>query len=351
MHAGRTPLGRRYLLIVVAASALVVHAGAQERETTASQLARRAMNTIVRTDGLDILQLRPNFYLIAGAGGNIGVQVGPDGLVVVDSGSAARASAVVAAIRALSPQPIRYVIDTSADADHVGGNQIVAQAGQTILNLNNAVLSGLANGGAAAVLAAEGVLRRMSAPTGEVSPFPAAAWPTETFHGRRSYMYLNGEGIETLHQPAAHSDGDSVVFFRRTDVVMAGDVIDTTRFPVIDVDRGGSINGEIAALNRLVDLAIPSFPLVWQEGGTYVIPGHGRVYEQLDVVEYRDMATIIRDRVQSLIDQGRSLEQVQAARPAQGYARQYGSDSGPWTTNRFVEAVYKSLRREKENRP
>jgi cyclase len=351
MKQMRMPLGWRPLPIVIAAVALIASVDAQGPETTASQLVRGARTTASRSDGLDILQLRPNFYLIAGAGSNIGVQVGPDGLVVIDSGNAARASAVVTAIRALSPQPIRYVINTSADPDHVGGNQVVAQAGQTILNLNNAVLSGLTNGGAAAVLAAEGVLRRMSAPTGQVSPFPAAAWPTETFHGRRSYMYLNAEGIETLHQPAAHSDSDSMVFFRRSDVVMAGDVVDTTRFPMIDVDRGGSINGEIAALNRLVDLAIPSFPLVWQEGGTYVIPGHGRVYEQLDVVEYRDMVTIIRDRVKALIDQGRSLEQVQAARPAQGYARQYGSDTGRWTTQKFVEAVYTSLRHDKTKQP
>ena len=351
MKQMRMSLGWRQLPIVIAAVALVGGVEAQGPETTASQLVRSARPTASRSDGLDILQLRPNFYVIAGAGGNIGVQVGPDGLVVVDSGNATRASAVVAAVRALSPQPIRYVINTSADSDHVGGNQVVAQAGQTILNLNNAVLSGLTNGGAAAVLAAEGVLRRMSAPTGQVSPFPAASWPTETFHGRRSYMYLNGEGIETLHQPAAHSDGDSVVFFRRSDIVMAGDVIDTTRFPMIDVDRGGSINGEIAALNRLVDLAIPSFPLVWQEGGTYVVPGHGRVYEQLDVVEYRDMVTVIRDRVQALIDRGRSLEQVQASRPAQGYGRQYGSDSGAWTTQKFIEAVYRSLRQQKVKQP
>ena len=337
----------RSLLLVVAGASLVARVAAQSSEPTASLLVRSAQHTTGRTDGLDVLQLRPNFYVIAGAGANIGVLVGPDGLVVVDSGSAARAAAVVAAITSLSKQPIRYVIDTSADADHAGGNEIVAKAGQTILNLNNAVLSGLANGGAAAVLSAEAVLLRMSAPTGQVAPFPTASWPTETFHGRRSYMYLNGEGIETLHQPAAHSDGDSVVFFRRTDVVMAGDIIDATHFPIIDLDRGGSIEGEIAALNRLVDLAIPSFPLVWQEGGTYVIPGHGRVYEQLDVVEYRDMVTIIRDRVRALIAEGKSLDQVQAARPAQGYTRQYGSDRGPWTTARFIEAIFKSLRQEK----
>jgi glyoxylase-like metal-dependent hydrolase (beta-lactamase superfamily II) len=327
-HAGVR--ARSALVGLFAVAILAASLAAQRREATS-------------TDVLDVIQLRPNFYVVAGAGGNIGVQVGPDGLVVVDSGRVESADAVVAATRAMSSQPIRYVINTSADADHVGGNAAVSGAGRTILNLNNAVLSGLTNGGAAAILAAEGVLLRMSAPTGETAPFPTAAWPTETFHGRRSYMYLNDEGIETLHQPAAHSDGDSVVFFRRTDVVMAGDVIDATRFPMIDVERGGSIQGEIDALNRLVELAIPSFPLVWREGGTYVVPGHGRVYEQLDVVEYRDMVTIIRDRVRALMAEGRSLDQVQAARPAQGYTRQYGSDAGPWTTSMFVEAVYKSL--------
>lgn len=337
---------------VCAVALLARGLGAQGGETTAQRLATQARTApITNADGLDVLQLRQNFYVIAGAGGNIGVQVGPDGAVVVDSGTAARAETVVRAVKSISNRPIRYVINTSADADHVGGNEIVARAGQTILNLNNATLSGLANGGAAAVLAAEGVLRRMSAPTGEKAPFPTAAWPTETFHGRRSYMYLNGEAIETLHQPSAHSDGDSVVFFRRSDVAMAGDVIDTTRFPVIDLKRGGGIQGEIDALNRLVDLAVPSFPLVWQEGGTYVVPGHGRVYEQLDVVEYRDMVTIIRDRVRALVDEGRTLEQVKAARPAQGYTRQYGSDRGSWTTDMFIEAVYGSLKQGSRQTP
>ncbi len=161
-------------------------------------------------------------------------------------------------------------------------------------------------------------------------------------------MYLNGEGIEVLHQPAAHTDGDSVVFFRRSDVVAAGDILDTTRFPVIDVARGGSIQGEIDALNRLVDLAIPSIPLVSQEGGTYVIPGHGYVCDQLDVVDYRDMVTIIRDRIQSLIENGRTLDEIKAASPTKGYTPRYGSDAGPWTTNMFVEAIYKSLTQGKQ---
>ena len=159
-------------------------------------------------------------------------------------------------------------------------------------------------------------------------------------------MYWNGEAIEVLHQPAAHTDSDVFVFFRRSDVVVAGDVLDTRQFPVIDVERGGSIQGEIAALNRLVDLAVPSVPIVAREAGTIVIPGHGRLCDQYNVIEYRDMVTIIRDRVRELIAAGRSLEQVKAANPAKGYTGRYGNSGGAWTTDRFVEAVYRSLLKE-----
>jgi cyclase len=184
----------------------------------------------------------------------------------------------------------------------------------------------------------------MSAPTGQTSPYPAAAWPTETFDYSRKYMYLNGEGIEVLHQPAAHTDGDAIVFFRRSDVVVTGDIVDTTRFPVIDVARGGTIEGEIAALNHVVDLAIPSVPIVSREAGTLIIPGHGRICHQLDVVEYRDMVTIIRDRVRDLMAAGKTLDQIKAASPAKGYTRRYGTDTGPWTTAQFIEAIYRTLK-------
>jgi cyclase len=293
---------------------------------------------------LEVLQLRPNFYMIAGAGANIGFQVGADGVVVVDTGTAANADAVVAAIKKVTSQPIRYVINTSADPDHVGGNAAVAKAGQTLFTGNGG--AGLATnflGGGASILSAEQVLTRMSGPSGKPSPFPIDAWPTETFNQARKYMYLNGEGIEVFHQPAAHTDGDAIVFFRRSDVVVAGDVFDTRKFPVIDVAKGGGINGEIAALQKLVDTAIPSVPIVSREEGTLVIPGHGRICDQLDVVDYRDMVTIIRDRIRYLMKQGLTLEQIKAASPARGYVRRYGSDTGPWTTNNFVEAIYRSM--------
>jgi cyclase len=298
--------------------------------------------------GLEVLQLRPDFFMIAGAGGNIGVQVGDDGVVVVDAGLAASADAVVAAIKKITSRPIRYVIDTSADPDHVGGNETLSRAGQTLFTAPGSIgVPGNFLGGVASILSASQVLERMSAPTGQASPFPVGAWPTETFDYPRKYMYLNGEGIEVLYQPAAHTDGDVLVFFRRSDAVVAGDILDTTRFPVIDVARGGTITGEIAALNRLVELAIPSVPIVSRDAGTLVIPGHGRVCDQYDVVEYRDMVTIIRDRIRDLISAGMSLEQIKAAGPARGYTGRYGSDSGRWTTSNFVEAIYRSLVKEK----
>ena len=294
---------------------------------------------------IEVVQLRENFYVIGGAGGNVVVQIGPEGVILVDSGSAARADEVLAAIREITPLPIRYIINTSMDADHVGGNDALSKAGLSILP--GAVAAGaglgddvLSNFGHASVFAHENVLTRMSSAE---PPIPSALWPTKTFFYRMYSMYLNGEGIQIIHQPAAHTDGDVIVFFRRGDVIATGDVIDTTRFPFIDVERGGTLQGELDALNRLMDLSIHNVPLLWYPDRTFLVPGHGHVYDKLDLLEYRDAITIVRDRVQDLIDQGMTLAQVQAANPTLGYRSQYGTDSGPWTTEMFVAAVYKEL--------
>jgi glyoxylase-like metal-dependent hydrolase (beta-lactamase superfamily II) len=288
------------------------------------------------------VQVRPNFFMVAGSGGNVAVQVGSDGAIVVDAGAVGTADTLLAAIRQLTDKPIRYVINTNADADHVGGNAVLSKAGRTIFQTGNALGVAMTNGGAAGIIAYETVLFRMSGRTGPAA-YPVEAWPTDTHAQPRRALYLNDEGVEFLHQPAAHSDGDMAVFFRRSDVIVAGDVIDTTRFPVIDRARGGTIAGEIAALNRIVELAIPSVPFVWKSGGTYVIPGHGRIYAQADVVHYRDMVVIVRDRVRDLIGQGMRLPQVLAASPTQGYDRAFGADSGDWTTRMFIESIYLDL--------
>ena len=324
-------------LMAVAVCVGVVEAQGGQRAPGASTINPTAVGD------LEVIQVRPNFYMIAGAGGNIGVQIGEDGVVVTDTGLASRAEAVVAAIRRITPGAIRYLINTSADPDHVGGNETIANAGQTLFAGFTTGNAGVFGRGGASIIATEKVLERMSTPVGQAAPYPFVAWPTEAFYQPRKYLYLNGEGIEVLQQPAAHTDGDSMVFFRRSDVVVAGDILDTTRFPVIDVARGGTVQGKIAALNRLVDLAITSVPLVSREAGTVIIPGHGHLSDQIDAAEYRDMLTIIRDRVRDLIKAGRTLDQIKAAAPARGYTARYGSTTGPWTTNQFIEAVYHSL--------
>jgi len=287
-------------------------------------------------EDVHVLPVQGNVYMLVGAGGaNITMQAGDEGVLLVDASSSSLTDKVLKAIRSVSTRPIRYIINTHADSDHVGGNADIAKQG--------AVISGGNMGqpySGAAIIAHEKVLTRMSAPTGEPSPFPQAAWPTDTYFTRKKELFFNGEAIEILHQPSAHTDGDSIVFFRRSDVVSAGDLFVTTSYPVIDLERGGSIQGILAGLNTLLDITIPKEK---QEGGTYVIPGHGRLCDEADVLEYRDMLTIVHDRIRDLVKNGSTLDQVKAARPTLDYDRRYGATTGPWTTDKFIEAVYKTL--------
>jgi len=283
-----------------------------------------------------VLPVQGNVYmLVGGAGSNITLQAGDDGVLLVDASLESLSDNVLKAIRSVSTNPIRYIIDTHAHADHVGGNAAIAKQGAMIAGGN----MGQPYQGAA-IIAHENVLKRMSAPTGEQAPFPTAAWPTDTYFANKKELFFNGEAIQILHQPSAHTDGDSIVFFRRSDVLSAGDVFLTTTYPVIDLERGGTIQGVIAALNTILDITIPRDK---QEGGTYVVPGHGRLCDEADVLEYRDMLTIIRDRIQDLVKKGATLEQVKAARPTLDYDGRYGATSGPWTTGLFIEAVYRNL--------
>jgi len=287
-----------------------------------------------------ILPVQGNIYMLVGAGGNITVQAGNDGVLLVDTGVAQMSDKVLAAVRSISEKPIRYIINTHAHPDHTGGNEAIAKAGSTIAGGNVVGDIGASAGNQAAVIAFQAVLDRMSAPTGQQAPTPEHAWPTETFTTPVRKMFFDNEGIEIIHIPAAHTDGDSMVFFRRSDVISTGDIFVTNRYPIIDLERGGNVQGVIAGLNKIIEIAIPADE---QEGGTMVIPGHGRLCDIADVVFYQEMVTIIRDRVQDMIKKGMTLEQVKEAKPTRDYDPRYGATSGIWTTDMFVEAVYKSL--------
>ncbi len=287
---------------------------------------------------IHVLPVQGNVYMLVGAGANITVQAGDEGVMVVDTGDAQLTDEIVAAIRRISDRPIRHVVNTHVHSDHIGGNEPIASLGSIVASFRggggNITLDGepetRANG-----VAHENVLHRM---VGE--GIPLGAWPMDTYFIAQKELFFNGEAIQIIHAPSAHTDGDSILFFRRSDVISTGDIFVTTRYPVVDAERGGSIQGIIAALNRVLDLAIPAEK---QEGGTMVIPGHGRLCDEADVLEYRDMVTIIRDRIQNLIDQGMTLRQVIAARPSLDYDGRYGADTGSWTTAMFIEAIYRDL--------
>jgi len=312
-------------------------------KTLLAFLMATAASLCAQDSDVHVWPVQGNVYMIVGAGGNVTVQVGKDGVLVVDTGLAPMADKTLAAIKTISNGPIRYIINTHYHPDHTGGNEKIRLAGSTIAGANVAGdLKDAALG--AAIISHINVLNRMSAPSGKQAPAPEMGWPTSTFLSDQKKLYFNGEGVDILHQPAAHTDGDSIVFFRRSDVISTGDIFTTTAYPIIDLAAGGSIQGTIDALQKIVDMIIPVYG---QEGGTMVIPGHGRLCDFGDVLNFREMTIIIRDRIQDMIKKGMTLEQVKAARPTQDYDPLYGSTTGFWTTDKFVEAVYKSLKGEK----
>jgi glyoxylase-like metal-dependent hydrolase (beta-lactamase superfamily II) len=287
-----------------------------------------------------VLPVQGNVYLLASREANVVAQVGEEGVLLVDAGPATLTNDILAAIRTLSNKPIRWIVNTHAHADHTGGNEALSKAGSGTpqnrfgsgLNFPGSLPSG------AVIVAHEAVLTRMSAPTGQTPPTPQGAWPTGTFIGDGREMFFNGESIQIFHEPRAHTDGDSIVYFRHSDVVAAGDLFDTTGYPVIDLKSGGTIGGVVAGLNHLLAIVIPREK---EEGGTYVVPGHGRIADEGDLVAYRNMVVIIRDRIQDAITRGMTLDQVKARKPTAGYDRRWSSPAS--ASDMFVETAYRSL--------
>jgi cyclase len=266
-----------------------------------------------------------NVHMIVGAGANIVVQVGEDGILVVDTGAGAATDKVLAAIKELAPtKEIRWIINTGAQLDHVGGNEALARAGRTV------------NGNVAAIVAHENASARMSK-----AGVPDTAKPFNTYFEDRRDFPFNGEAVMLYHDESALDDAGTLVMFRRSDVIAAGDLFSTVGYPRIDIAAGGSVQGTIDGLNRILDLAVPSKSLAL--GGTYVIPGHGRISDENDVLWYRDMLQIVSDRITGMVAKKMTLDQVKAAKPTLDYDGRYGTDTGPWTTAMFVEAVYRDL--------
>jgi glyoxylase-like metal-dependent hydrolase (beta-lactamase superfamily II) len=277
-------------------------------------------------------QIRERVYMLVGSGANTTVLVGSDGVLIVDPQTSGASAQVLSAIRRVSDRPVRFIVNTTGDADHIGGNETIAKSGQTLAggNTRPATVSGT---GGAPIFAHENLLNRLAAGATAVN-----ALPTDTYFVKQKDLFVNGEAVQLLHVKAAHTDGDTIVFFRRSDVISAGDVFTPDRYPMIDVPRGGSIEGLLAGINYILELAVPDFN---EEGGTMIVPGHGRLCDESDVSDYRDMVTIVRDRVLDMVKKKMTLDQVKASKPTRDYDGVYSRPGNSGDT--FVEAIYRSL--------
>lgn len=362
-------------LVLALAAALVATAGSAQ-QLNGALAGAGSIPGLDPSSPIKVLPVRGNIYVLMGAGANITLSAGLDGVFMVDSGAAEMSGQVLAAVRGVQrwveakaaasappvlygaetrnsiiearradapPKPIRYIVATSIAPDHIGGNVALANAGKTFTGGNVAgQLSDVGQG--AAILGHENLVNRMANPPAGQPAYPTRAVPTDTYYtdSMKLSNFFNGEGIVLMHQPAAFTDGDTMVYFRASDVIAAGEVFRTTTYPMIDVARGGTINGVIEGLNHIIDLSVPEFR---SEGGTIVIPAYGRICDIADVAYYRDMTTILRDRLQDMVKKGMTLDQVKAAKPTADYDGRYGATTGPWTTSMFIEAVYKTVSR------
>lgn len=286
---------------------------------------------------IHVLHVQGNIYMLVGAGGNITLQAGDQGVLIVDTMYAPLSDKIFAAIRSISNKPLTYIINTHAHSDHIGGNANLAMMGSNIAGGNTIDLFA-GTGEQAKIVAHENVVNSIL--NMEEDQLALEGWPTDSYYTPRKDLFFNGEAVMITHQANAHTDGDSLVFFRRSDVISTGDIYRTTAYPFIDVANGGTLQGVLNGLNNILDMAVPADR---QEGGTMIIPGHGRLSDEADVLDYRDMLTIIRDRIAYRIDQGDSFAQVLATQPTFDYDDRYGLVSGSFTTEKFIEVIYNEL--------
>jgi cyclase len=303
---------------------------------TADEQKYKPQRPDLTLSGVEVLPVQGNVYLIANSkGSNIVAQVDDQGALLVDASVAELSDQVIAEIRKRTKGPIKGIVNTSTDIDHIGGNAKISAVGQPMFQGN----MGYGAASQATIFSHEKALNQISAPGGKTSAVPTALWPTDTFFSDKKKIFFNHEPIE-FHFAPGHTDGDIIVWFRQSDVIAAGDVFSTTSFPKFDPTRGGTMQGILDGLNHLIDLAVPEFN---QQGGTRIIPGHGRIANQSDVVEYRDMATIVRDRVRDARAKGMTLDQIKAAKVTLEYDGIYSTPS--YTGEMFVEAIYNDLSR------
>ena len=330
----------RFAALVIAFISVVLLVPHAQQPVTTVPLTRPTPPVIV--EGLEILPVQGNVHMIVGAGANVGVQIGDEGVFVVDTGGPGQGQRLLSAVSRLTNRPVRFLVNTNADGDHISGNEVIVKSQRGTRGPSPGGGGGGAQGQNVGVVsvAHENAFNRMSTGSNGVPPLTGDGLPASTFFTPRKDLFSNGEPVQLITQPSAHTDGDILVFFRKSDVVVTGDVFVTTSYPVVDTSRGGSVQGVIDALNAIIELTVPERN---QMGGTRVIPGHGRICNEADVVEYRDMVTIIRDRVQEMARKGMTVQQVKAARPSLEYDGIYGATTGNWTTDMFLETVFREV--------
>ncbi len=263
-------------------------------------------------------KLASNFYTLEGSGGTVGVLAGPDGVLMVDGQFAPLSDKIAAAIKQISPAPIRILANTHVHGDHTGGNENFAKMG-------------------AMIVARPELRARLEKPAPGANgapgtPAPPGALPMLTFDSPITF-HMNGEEVQLIPIPSAHTDGDTLVKFAKADVIMTGDFYRSLGYPNIDRANGGSLNGMLAGLNKIVELAGPS---------TKIVPGHGTVVDRAAVTAHRDMIVSIRDKIAPMVKKGMTLEQVSASKPTADYDAKV---PGVGTTgDRFIGQLYAELK-------